>query len=387
MKKITFSIILILLLVWNVNLVRAIDCNDSKTFSGSTEKELESCMVIITEKFSQAQSQARTLSSQIAYYDSQIALTSLKISQTEIQIKAISGKIDQLESTLRTRANLLENQIVQTYKKGPIDPLQILFSDSDVSKIISRFKYLQLVQANNRKILYDTQTVQTNYAQQKTLIQDSKKKLDAQKKNLAAIITERQNLLKQTKNNESNYQKLLAQAQAELASFASFTKGYGLLPPQSQPDGWYFNQRDNRWGGSCIGNTCGRSPEYVWQVGCLLTDVAMVLKKNGQDVTPLTIARDTSYFFSNTAYMLHSALAAHGFTVNGGYNKALIDSELSAGRPVIVHLTVNSSDGHYVVLKSGSNGEYIMNDPLTAADLNFKSSYSISSINQVIVYR
>lgn len=377
MKKILFVLTFTLLLLNSSTLI---------SYSDQTD-DLNNQIADLQKKIDASQDQIKTLSGQIAYYDNQITLTGLKITQTEAQISAITGKIGQLEITLRSRADLLENQIVQIYKKGPVDSLQILFSDSDVSKIISRFKYMQFVQATNRKILHDTQVVQTNYAQQKTLVQDSKKKLDAQKKNLASIRAERDNLLKQTKNNEANYQKLLAQAQAELASFASFTKGYGLLPPQPQPDGWYFNQRDNRWGGSCIGNTCGRSPEYVWQVGCLLTDVAMVLKKNGQDVTPLTIARDTSYFFSNTAYMLHSALAAHGFTVNGGYNKGLIDSELSAGRLVIVHLTVNSSDGHYVVLKSGSNGEYIMNDPLTAANLSFKSSYSTSSINQVIVYR
>ncbi len=350
------------------------------------QTDLQQKIDCLAAKVTELQGQTKTLAGQIAFYDSQIELAALKIKQTEDQINIFSTKIESLESKLQERSVLLKGQIVQTYKKGPLDGFQVLLSSGDVSELISRFKYLQIVQANNRKFLHDTQVVQTNYQQQKELISQSKKKLESQKQSLASIRAQRDALLSQTKDSESNYQKLLAQAQAELASLASFTKGYGLLPPQPQPDGYYFNQRDDRWGGHCIGNSCGNGPAYIYQVGCLITDVAMILKKNGQDVTPLTIAGDTSYFFSNTAYMLHSALAAHGFTVNGGYNQGLIDSELSSGRLVIVHLNVNTSDGHYVVLKSGANGDYVMNDPLTAANLAFKSSYSLGSINQIITY-
>ena len=87
---------------------------------------------------------------------------------------------------------------------------------------------MQFIQATNRKILHDTQVVQTNYAQQKTLVQDSKKKLDVQKKNLASIRAERDNLLKQTKNNEANYQKLLQQARLELEAISAVLAGKGI---------------------------------------------------------------------------------------------------------------------------------------------------------------
>lgn len=380
MKKFFIVLTSTLLLLHSSTLISHADQTD----------DLNKQIADLQKKIDASQDQIKTLSDQIIYYDSQIVLTGLKISQTEDQIKSITSKIGQLESTLHFRANLLENQIVQIYKKGPVDSLQILFSDADVSKIISRFKYMQQLQANNRKILYDTQVVQTNYAQQKMLIQESQKKLDAQKKNLASIRAERDNLLKQTKNNESNYQKLLAQARAELDSLKAFAnfKGGGLLPPQPQPDGWYFNQRDNRWGGMCIGNTCGRSPEYIWQVGCLITDIAMISKKYGQDITPLTIAQNSSYFFSNTAYMLipWPSVSGHNPHLYYGNRKDIIDSELAVGRPVIVHINVNTYDGHFVVLKSGSNGDYVMNDPWEGPDLSFNKYYNTNSISSVTSY-
>ncbi|MEK7155193.1 MAG: hypothetical protein AAB697_03655, partial [Patescibacteria group bacterium] len=150
-----------------------------------TASDLTNKIAELEQKVVTLKNQAQTLSGQIIFYDSQIKLTTLKITQTEDQIASLSGKIDLLEIKLQDRSKLLEKQIVQTYKKGGLDPLQIFISSDDFSQILSRVKYLQIIQANNRKFLYDTQTVQASYAQQKDLIADSKKRLQAQKTSLA----------------------------------------------------------------------------------------------------------------------------------------------------------------------------------------------------------
>lgn len=170
----------------------------------------------LEKKVTTLRAQAKTLSSQIAYYDSQIALTTLKISQSEILITTISGKIDLLESRLQERSLLLKRQIVQTYKQGQLDSFQLFVSSSSFSDLLSRFKYLQIIQAHNRRFLHDTQVVQSNYSSQKQLLEDSRARLQAQKLSLANLRLERDNLLKQTKNSESVYQRQLEQAQLEL---------------------------------------------------------------------------------------------------------------------------------------------------------------------------
>ena len=170
----------------------------------------------LEKKVAALKDQATTLTSQIGAYDAQIKLATLKISQTEDQVTSLSGKIDQLESKLQTRSQLLEKQIVQTYKKGSLDPLQVLFSSTNFSDILSRFKYLQIIQSNNRKFLYETQRVQANYSQQKELVEAAHKKLQTQKASLASLKIERENLLRQTQNSEVVYQKQLEQARLEL---------------------------------------------------------------------------------------------------------------------------------------------------------------------------
>lgn len=205
MKNFALSILAIFLLFGFSSTIFADEYQDKQNQISNLEK-----------KVAELQDKSHTLADQIEFYDTQIVLTTLKISQTEGQITSISGKIDQLEIALRTRSALLQSQIVQTYKKGPIDPLQLFLTGADVSTLLARLKYLQLVQANNRKILHDIQVVQTNYTQQKELIQQSQKKLQTQKQTLASIRTERDNLLKETKNSEGIYQKQLEQARLEL---------------------------------------------------------------------------------------------------------------------------------------------------------------------------
>lgn len=190
-----------------------------------TDKQNE--ITELEKKVAALQSQSKTLSEQIATYDWQIQLAQLKISQSEDQIASVSARISTLEEKLRDRSKLLEQQIVQAYKQGASDYLQILFGPNKVSQLIAKFKYDQIVQTQNRKFLYETQMVQTSYSEQKVLIEQAKKKLLIQKNLLNSYRVERDNLLRQTKNNEANYQRLLNQAREELEAITAVLAGRG----------------------------------------------------------------------------------------------------------------------------------------------------------------
>jgi len=60
-----------------------------------------------------------------------------------------------------------------------------------------------------------------------------------------------------------------------------------------------------------------------------------------------------------------------------------IDGELNAGRPVIIG--IGSGPDHFVVLVSGSGGNYIMNDPFVSNghNINFTDHYSLSNIKTI----
>lgn len=356
-----------------------------------TDEEYAAEIAELETKLKETQSKASTLTGQIAYYDDQIKLTTLKISQTEELIKSLTGKIETLEENLAKRSEVLESQVVAGYKAGHLDPLPLLLSSSDFSQAVSKFKYLQIIQSHNRKYIYETQKTQSNYSSQKDLIALSQKKLQSQKISLSNVRAERDTLLRQTKNDEVTYQKLLAQAVAERNALKSFAKSKGgsILPPQASPDGWYFNQRDERWGRDCIGSTCnGNNPSFVWEVGCLITSVTMLHKKNGADVTPLSYVHNTSYFFQDLLLVPWPTQSGFKFSRYGGKNLSLIDSEVGAGRPVIVEITSAAALGgrHFLVIKGKSGSNYIMNDPWEGPDLTFQSYYSTNNILSVSTY-
>ena len=190
--------------------------------------------------------------------------------------------------------------------------------------------------------------------------------------------------MSQTQGNEANYQKLLSQAQAQLAGFSRFAQNAGgssLLSGQTSCDDWgcYYNQRDTQWGGLSLNGT-----QYsIASDGCLVTSMAMVLTHYGhRGVNPISINSNPGNFASYyPAYLLYTI---HVDGVTAQRIGASIDSVLSGGDPVVVGLHAYGGT-HFVVLVRGSGGNYIMRDPYipNGKDISFNAHYSVGSIYEI----
>lgn len=357
-------------------------------------KDLTDKIADLEKKVSTLQSQGKTLSSEIAVMDGQINLTNLRINATkqeikefESDIKVATAKVESLEGTLDKITKVLLNRIRTSYQEGKLQGFEVVLASHSVTDYVAKANYLKLVKEHDRRLLYDTQQAKNDYQNQKSMFEDKKKKVEQLNTQLVSYTakldqdkTAKQSLLALTKNDEEKYQKLLRDARAQTSAFKSFAtsqSGSSILPAQSSPDGWYYNQRDERWGRQLIGG----SSEQVWEVGCLISSVAMVLKQKGENVTPADIAGNSSNFFSNTAYMLIPWVGGR-FQSVWTADIGAIDSKLSSGQPVIVGLRAGPLGQHFIVLKSGSSGSYIMNDPWNGYDLKFSDYYSTGQIFQ-----
>lgn len=358
----------------------------------------------LKEKISKLQGEAKTLSSAISYLTNKKVLTQRQIESTEFEIASLSndltalgGKIETTEEQLNTHVKVLFADMQEQYKQRPIGAFQMLFSSDSFSDLYTRERYIRLAGAHHQSVIkktaatriaYDTQKIEKEEKQKK--VAALKKKLEQQQADLQGQEAAKRKLLTDTKNSETTYQKLLANAEAELASLASFarTRGANVLPPQNSPDGWFFSQRDERWAGVCIGNSCGtRSEGRILEVGCLVASTAMLKKKLGEDVTPISIARNTSYFFSNTAYMLQPWPAPNGWRYErSSYSRDKLDTELKSN-PVIAHIRIGTRDGHFIVIKSGEKGDYTIHDPIEGYDKKFSQFYSVNQINSISALR
>ncbi len=353
-------------------------------------------------KIGGTQQEAQTLASTLSIINNQAQLQRLQIAQTQTEISMLEkeiaelgDRIEGLSLSLDRLSSMLIERVSQSYKQRRTHNPFMMLARNSIRQTITQLKYLDQVEKQTAKAMADAENQRLIYDEQKNIkeikqekLQEKRAQLQAQQRELEASKQAKERLLAQTRNNEATYQRLLNIAASEINSFRSFVisqigSSYCLGSPAPQPDGWFYSQRDSRWCGSSI----GYSSDSVGSVGCLITSVAMIWKKYGFDVSPLTIASNTNNFWLRTAYMNDPVPTPPGFNYSR-YDRRdldLIDRELAAGRPVIVRISVsfNSVGTHFIVLKSGSGGNYVMNDPLYQADMPFDSKYSTSQITSV----
>ncbi len=389
MKLKTFFLLIVILL--NCYITESVFAQDNKS-------DLEKKISEYQTKLQELKQQKNTLSSQIQYMDTQIYLTALQINQTEQKIVSTGKEIDLLGSRIEgldQSLDYLSKQLIQRivigYKKKPLSVISLLLDSQGASDFLTRIKYLKSAQNNNQKLLYTVQETKTNAEEQKKLREQKKIELDKlnetlsyQKQALDNQRSQKQRLLSSTQSDEATYQRLLSQAQEQLASFGRFVQGQGgssLLSNQTSCDDWgcYYSQRDSQWGANSLNGT----GYTLASDGCLVTSMAMVYTHLGRrSVNPQTINSNPNNFASYYPAYLEYTISADGLTTSrvGAY----IDDTLSSGNPVVVGVRAYGGT-HFVVLISGSNGDYVMHDPYieNGHRISFTSHYSVGSIFEI----
>ncbi len=402
LRKIIHILILsiVLLSLSKLSIFALTDCPTSCSNSSDCQKRVE----CLNGNISELRGQANTLSSQIAVMDNQINLAQARIDSTKQQISDLTLDIDTadkkiggLAKSLDNLIKVLLNRMVTTYEIGQTQPFEILVSSTNATNFFSRLNYLKVAQAHDKQLIYLTQQAKNDYANQKNIFEDKKKKVVALKtqlenytKQLEQNKVDKKRLLAETQGSESTYQSLLAEAQTQLAGFSGFAESQGgasILTNQTVCDDWgcYYNQRDSRWGTLSLDGT----GYTIASDGCLVTSMAMVVTHYGnKDTTPITINSDRGNFASYNAAYLNYALntpSAVRSKQSSYYSSQVIDSQLSQGRPVIVGIRYSNGNTHFVVLISGSNGDYLMNDPFVpnGHKIKFTDHYSLNSIYEI----
>lgn len=238
MKKFLPLLFLLIFLLKPTEVIAASCVTPPENASPDELKKIEEeCLRLIDESHKIADS----LGQQIMTMDNQIKVAIIRISQTEEKIKTskkeievLSGKISRLDDSLNYLSKILLSRVSETYKSGNYGILETLFSSRSLSDFVSRYRYLQVIQAHDKQLLISMEQTKTNYDEQKQLkekIQAELEKLQqqllAQRKQLDSQISDRKKLLEDTKGKEVIYQKLLSMARAELAAISGILEGKG----------------------------------------------------------------------------------------------------------------------------------------------------------------
>jgi peptidoglycan hydrolase CwlO-like protein len=184
----------------------------------------------------------KTLKSQLNIIDGQTKVTELKIEEAQVRIQKLrreiedlSTRINRLSTSVDSISEVLLNRIVQTYKFSTVGTLDLLFSSHGFADLLERVKYVQVAQANDKKVLYQLQATKAAYNDQK---QDKEtrqkeaekltKELDSYKQQLEEQKKAKEELVRVTKNDEEKYQQLIAQLKADSDSIRRALGGAGV---------------------------------------------------------------------------------------------------------------------------------------------------------------
>lgn len=201
---------------------------NTKPTNADPLEELNKKIEEYTNQINKLQSEASTLSNQIAEFDARINLTLTKIAQTQEQIKQLGGRIDQLELSLGSLTEAFNSRAEETYKMARVDNNPIIMISSDnIDDAVSKYFYLQKIQEADNQLIGRLETAKTTYNNQKTDLENLEKVLGEQKLELDAQKSAKANLLAVTRNDEKKYQELLAKAQAEAAAIQAIIAGKG----------------------------------------------------------------------------------------------------------------------------------------------------------------
>ncbi|MFH1244776.1 MAG: hypothetical protein V1487_04385 [bacterium] len=192
-------------------------------------------------KKDQFSGQAQTLLQALSVLNTQIKLTQAKIAATNLQLDKLKSEIDDLASridsidySLADLTKIFVSRVRDTYMYRGTYDTYLISQVSGLPSILRAIEYGKIIRDHDRNVLIALEKSRLDYNAQKATKEDKqqeiaslKTKLDRDKSTLAGQVAEKNKLLAETKNSESQYQKLLAEAQAELVAIQGIIAGLG----------------------------------------------------------------------------------------------------------------------------------------------------------------
>ena len=416
-------IILILPLISQGGLIDEINqqIKEQDTKRAELERQAQEYQEIINQK----QGEIKSLNNQIAIFNARINKLQVEINITEDDIAQTKLEILQLEygigqtsdDIIKQKDNLAK--IIQTIAEyDQTSQIEIILASHDFSDFFNQMAYLDNLQNGVQEKVKQLKLLKEKLNQNKENKEEKKEQLEGlreqltqQQWSLASQRKSKEAVLNYTRGQESNYQQMLANIEAQKKSLLGDINRLRqqkaaelarLKELQEKPPAqywaslnWYYQQDDSRWAQANIGISDSKLGDY----GCAITSVAMILKYHGISITPGQLTKESIYAWDliywprkwGSIYCMNCP-PAH----TSSFDWFRLDRELGAGYPVIVFVRANGRGaGHYVIVHHKTeDGRYVVHDPLFGANIYLDSTRvyisnlyeTTTSLDQMVIY-
>lgn len=214
----------------------------------SLQQDLSKIEQQITEyrnSINNAQTQQKTLKRDIQILNDkmkemelQIKQTELVLQQTQLGIDDKTAEINSQELKLNRERDLLAQYLQGIHEFDQQSMVELIFSQKSLSDIFSEFNSLETIQQKTYETIAQIKIIRTNLEQEKDELSQKKddelqlKNLQiAQQVTLSSQKSEKNILLKRTKGEEAEYQKMLQQAKSDATAIKKqiyLLEGVGL---------------------------------------------------------------------------------------------------------------------------------------------------------------
>lgn len=192
-------------------------------------EDIQKRQEVYSRMLRQKQAAQASLSNQLAILENKIAKTELDIEsvgvdidRTNLEIKKVDLEIVNKENQITEEKNHIASILRLMHKQDEMTALEIMLLNNSFTDFINQIKYLEDINSEIGNSLDVLKEYKAELEEQKVALDEKREELDDLKKEMedkkALLVSEQENknfILVQTKESESEYQRLLALAKQE----------------------------------------------------------------------------------------------------------------------------------------------------------------------------
>ncbi len=266
MKNYNKIIIFSFLIFFNLNFVRAETIEELKSKISDKndaiqrlEQEIRQYQLDIDALGQEANSLKNNLKSldiSKKKLEASIKITENKIASRNLEIKELSLQIGDKSDRINDSKRVISQSLYKISQTDSASVIEAIFGQKSFSEIINSSDQLAILQANMQDRIHELEDLKENLEENKKLTEQKKKELVSltndlrnETKIIADTVKEKNLILLETKNTESNYKKLLTAKQIEKEVFEKEILEFEanlktIIDPNSIPN---FNTGTLRW--------------------------------------------------------------------------------------------------------------------------------------------